>query len=167
MSTLEGSYLSADDFFRASYLPTESAIELEARRPGFVDRSLQDRSAEIASRLIKRYAVPLDLTNPPLAIRRWLVALVTLDCYMALGFDPSTTQDQLIVSRAEDASAQIKEAADAKEGLFELPLRADLSAGGVTKGGPLAYSEQSPYDAKKLQRRGIFGLLFGGRRERY
>ncbi len=39
----------------------------------------------------------------------------------------------------------MKEAADSAEGLFELPLRADLETSGVSKGGPLGYTEASPY----------------------
>jgi hypothetical protein len=45
----------------------------------------------------------------------------------------------------DDALAWLKEAADAKDGLIDLPLRADTTASGISRGGPLAYTETSPY----------------------
>jgi len=54
------------------------------------------------------------------------------------------------------AVAELKEAADSKDGLFDLPLRADTTATGVSKGGPRGYSEASPYtnlDRQRARRR--------------
>lgn len=122
---------------------------------------LEDRSAELNALLIKRYDVAFESPSHPGAVVRWLVALVTYDAYMALGFDPSSQQDAYIEKRAEDALAQAKEAADAQNGLYELPLRVtDPNGSGVVKGGPLFSSERSPYEGHRRdreRRRGVYG----------
>ena len=50
-----------------------------------------------------------------------------------------------ILAEAERAREQMKEAADSEIGLYDLPLLNDVTTDGISKGGPLGYSEQSPY----------------------
>jgi len=138
------SYLTVPEFRVRTVMSNASVDELEVREPGFLDAALSDWSAWIDARLSKRYAAPF--TAPyPIVIRKWLDHLVTPEAYTKLGWSPSSVSDQAIVERATRARDEIKEAADSKDGLFELPLRSDTTATGVSKGGPLACSEASPY----------------------
>lgn len=111
----------------------------------FITQRIAFHTSRIEARLFKRYAVPF-ASPVPRIFADWLVALVTLDMFKRRGFDPTSKQDAEILQAAEAAIAEIKEAADSKDGLFELPLRQDLQGtSGVTRGGPLSYSEQDPY----------------------
>lgn len=137
-------YLTRAAFKLLTVMPAIDVDALETEASGWVDAQLALISARIDSRLRKRYAVPF--TAPaPTAVTDWLARLVTLQCYLRRGVDSTDAQFVQIKADADAATAELKEAADAKEGLFELPLRADTDANGVTRGGPLAYSEQSPY----------------------
>jgi hypothetical protein len=125
---------------------------LEIIEPGWILQQISDASAEIDARLAKRYAVPFSNSSPPLAILRWLTAIVTPLCYFKRGVNPSDAQFAQILKAAERAEAAIKEAADSNTGLYELPLRADSAAGGITRGFPRGYSEASPYVGFTIQR---------------
>ena len=130
---------------------------LERKRPGFVGIALGARSATINARLTKRYAVPFQAhPDTPEIVLVWLTDLVSLDAYKALGFSPSSEQDELIVAAAQAAESQLAEAANAETGLFELPLRETSPGGsGVEKGGPYAYSEPGPYHWLDAQREAV------------
>lgn len=126
-----------------SVMPPE---DVDGHDPAFVDGRIAYHESRITARLAKRYATPFSAANPPKCVVGWLVDLVTLDCYVRRGFNPSAQQDGLIESAARRADAEVLEAANSETGLFDLPLRADtVGASGVTLGGPLSYSEQSPY----------------------
>lgn len=144
-------YLSVAEFRVRTLMPQSSVDELEVREPDFLQTRLNDWSAWMNARLRKRYAVPF-ATPYPVAVLHWLTALVTLDAYGKLGWQPSSESDSAsIITPAGEAKTEIKEAADSKEGLFDLPLRANTTAEGISKGGPLSYSETSPYRWADLQ----------------
>lgn len=144
--------------FRTATIATPANLDqLETRRPGFIAARLAMRTAEINGKLAKRYATPFASPAPTVAVL-WLVQLVTADCYEALGYDTSSQQDAQIMAAATKASEAIDEAADAVGGLYELPLRADMpGSDGVSRGGPLAYSEASPYEWRTLQGEAVRG----------
>jgi hypothetical protein len=80
----------------------------------------------------------------PEAVLRWLTDFVTIDVWDRRGRNP---QDPAMVSakeRYDQAMEELKEASDSKEGLFDLPIAEDADTA-VTTGGPLSYSETSPY----------------------
>lgn len=132
---------------------------LEAKRPGFILLRLVGTTSKINARLSKRYAVPFVAPAPEI-VNQWLTDLVTLDAEKALGFIPSSDQDQTIVDDATKAEAEIKEAADAEKGLFDLPLNEGASpvqTSAVARGGPLSYSEPGPYEWTTLQREAANG----------
>jgi hypothetical protein len=145
-------YLDVAGFRTKSTIPTELVDKLEAKRPGFLTWQLEYHSRKsVDGRLAKRYAAPFDETDPPAHVVGWLVDLVTEMAYEAAGAPPNNPQATPWVARAELARTEIKEAADAKDGLFELPLRDDTTATGVTRGFPLAYNETSPYVWQDVQ----------------
>jgi hypothetical protein len=83
-------------------------------------------------------------TPVPEIVLGWLTLFVTYDAYRKRGTNP---QDPNIASLIEDcktAADEIKEAADSKDGLFDLPTSEDTDSA-ITTGYPLAYSETSPY----------------------
>lgn len=151
-------YQTVIDFRDRTIMPGEDVDELESRYPKFLSNRLDIWSAWLDARLRKRYATPFD-APAPLIVIGWLTALVTLDAYARRGFNPSGEADQAsIIAPADRALVEVKEAADSKEGLFDLPLRQDVPGSGIVNGGPLGYSEISPYVWADLQAR-------SGRRE--
>lgn len=144
------SYLDRDAFANLTTMPVEFVDDIEASSPGWVDAQLSLWSAKIDSRLVKRYAVPF--TAPaPLVVQGWLAQIVTQRAYLRRGIDPTDPQMVTVAADAAEAWAEIKEAADAKDGLFDLPLRSDTDASGIVKTSTLAYAEQSPYVAFDIQ----------------
>lgn len=144
-------YLTLAAFKLLSVIPPEYLDDIETDQAGWTDAQLGRWSDWIDSRLAKRYAAPFG-TPYPGAVTGWLNDLVTFEAYLKRGIDPTDKQTSEIVRRRDTAMAEIKEAADAKDGLFDLPLRADTTASGISKGSPLGYSEASPYVGFELQR---------------
>jgi hypothetical protein len=137
-------YLTFDEFKGLSLMPSGDLDSLEEVSPGWIDSQLAYWSAQIDSRLRKRYAAPF--SSPyPLAVQGWLARIVTVRCYLKVGVRPSDEQFAEIKADADAAIAEIKESADSVVGLFDLPLRADTTSTGVSKGAPMVYSEASPY----------------------
>lgn len=134
-------------------MPSEFITAIETVSPGWTLAQLTLETARIDARLAKRYAAPFALPAP-VCVQGWLAKIVTLSAYLKRGFDPTDRQGQIYIADRDGALAEIKEAADAEHGLFDLPLRADLTASGVSKGFPKAYSEQSPYAFADGQSRG-------------
>ncbi len=137
-------YLTVAAFKLLSVMPAEFVDAIEAVTPGWTAAQLELESARIDSRLRKRYEVPFG-SPAPVEVQGWLANIVTLRAYMRRGFDPTDQQAVQYKADADTAIAEMKEAADSNEGLFDLPLRADSTASGIVKGGPRVYSETSPY----------------------
>jgi hypothetical protein len=137
-------YLTLAEFQALSVIPSEFVSAIETLSPGWTLAQLTLESARIDARLSKRYGVPFQLPAP-ICVQGWLAKIVTLSAYLRRGFDPTDRQGASYIADRDGALAEIKEAADAVDGLFDLPLRADLTTSGVTRGSPKAYSEQSPY----------------------
>jgi hypothetical protein len=135
-------YLTLEEFRLLSVFA--GVNDLEAEVPGWIDAQLEAVSADIDSRLRKRYAVPFG-SPAPHTIRRWLSRLVTRECYLRRGIDPTDPQWTSIEAAATKAEEEIREAADSEGGLFDLPLRADSTSSGVTSPAVLSYIETSPY----------------------
>lgn len=144
-------YLTLTEFKAASVMPDEDVDALNDRYPSFFATQLLNEAAAIDARLRKRYDSPFSAPYP-LAVVRWLAALVTERAYLKRGVDPSDEQMAHIFEAAKEARAEILEAANSVDGLFDLPLRADTSESGISKGAPLSYSEQSPYVGFDRQR---------------
>ncbi len=127
---------------------------VETDSPGFVDMRILIRTSYINARLRKRYGnngtnSTLPFTAPiPEVVLGWLTALVTLDVLRKRGINPNDPQAEMYKTDFDTAMAEIKEAADSKDGLFDLPTGTPDPEDGessVTTGGPLGYAEASPY----------------------
>ncbi len=133
------------DSFRArTAMPGGDVDLLEAREAGYLDATIVGVRAVVYAQLRKRY----DVTFPegvPDIVWRWITMIATPDAYLKRGANPNDDTLKLFEDRATLAYAQIKEAADSTTGLYDLPLLDSGDASAVTKGGPLGYSETSPY----------------------
>ncbi|HSC88275.1 MAG TPA: hypothetical protein VLC09_13425 [Polyangiaceae bacterium] len=139
------SFLTPAEFKLRATLPREFIVACEQVEPGWLQKQLEMKTAWIVARLEKRYG-PWSPPYPEIA-QGWLTSLVTMSVMLRRGFDPEDKQAADFKEEAAAAKSEIAEAANAETGLFELPLRADTTEGGVSRGGPFGYSEQSPYVA--------------------
>ena len=93
------------------------------------------------------YSAP---TPVPEAVLGWittLVSLATLRKHRVPSNDPIV---ELMVEECKTALAEVAQAANSNDGLFDLPMN-DGTDSGVKTGGPLFYSENSPYVGADLQ----------------
>lgn len=126
-------------------MPAADIDAVETMYPGTFVGLASAVSRLFDSRLAKRYAAPFAASVPE-AVKLNVAFVVVAHLWKKRGFNPGSAQDELIEKDRLEALAWLKEAADSKEGLVELPLREDLPSGdGVERGGPLGYSETSPY----------------------
>ena len=83
----------------------------------------------------------------------WLAAMLDVDVWERRGANPQDPSIAMGIAERDAALSEIKEAADAKDGLFDLPTNDAAGDSAVTQGGPLFYSESSPYVWMSQQRR--------------
>jgi hypothetical protein len=98
----------------------------------------------------------------PETVLGWIVAMVTVDVYQKRGVNPQDPMILQCVAAMDGALAELKEAADSKDGLFDLPACEDTDSA-VTTGGPLGYTETSPYVWTDQERRAGRGEDGSGR----
>jgi hypothetical protein len=148
--------LTVAQFKLRSVMPAEDVDRLEVQYPGYLDAVIADIADEIDRQLTKRYALPFTSGEEPRIYLRWISLMVTAEAYQRRGWNPASVENQLIVEGAATARTQVKEAANAVDGLFELPLRASEPAGSnVTKGAPFGYAEAGPYTWTDNQREDV------------
>ena len=144
------SYLDLDEYKEYTVLPAVDIDDVETIQAGWIDRKLRAVSYAVDARLRKRYAVPFSAPYPD-AVCDWVARIMDPLLLKKRGVDAT---DEQFVSIAEDATAareEIKEAADAEEGLFDLPTLDTADASAISKGAPLGYSEASPYVGMDVQ----------------
>lgn len=83
-------------------------------------------------------------TPVPEVILAWLTTMVTVDLWMKRGTNPQDPGIAMQVDEKTRALARLKEAADGKDGLLDIPISEDLDSA-VTTGSVESYSEASPY----------------------
>jgi hypothetical protein len=88
----------------------------------------------------------------------WLVAMVDVAVWQKRGANPQDPTIGEALKERDAALAELKETADSKDGLFDLPLNDQVGESAVRHGGPLMYTEASPYVSADRQE-------FEGRRE--
>jgi hypothetical protein len=135
-------YLTFATFKDRTIIPAPDVDHVEATSPGFIDKRLVVEQSRIDARLRKRYAVPFAEPVPEIVLG-WLTDIVTEVAYRKRGVDPNDAQASEYAADAQRAREELLEAANAVDGLFELPLRQDLPGpSGVSESeGPFGYSE--------------------------
>lgn len=82
----------------------------------------------------------------PEAVLTWLTYLTDWDVLRKRGANANSPNTSNVFEQAQTALAEVKEASDSKEGLFDLPVNDNgMGAQGISSGGPLWYTEVSPY----------------------
>jgi hypothetical protein len=137
-------YISLERFKVLSVMPTEDIDAIEQKTAGWCEEQSNLISREIDARLCKRYAVPFDAPVSTV-VEGWVSKILTPRAYWKRGTNPGDEQTRIINDAAQAAWLEVKEAADAKEGLFDLPRIEGSKESGVVRGGPLVYSETSPF----------------------
>lgn len=152
------------DFRTRTIMPEEDVDDLWAQRPGYLEVAIAGALADITARLRKRYRTPFtdaNGTNPrPEIVVTWQTKIVTPEAYRARGYNPADPTMEWVEKDRERTYEQIKEAADAETGLYDIPLLVTGDATGISKGGPLGSSEASPYSWIDVQAETLNG---GGR----
>lgn len=142
-------YLNSTEYTNLSVLP---ASYIAGVPTDWLTAQLEYWSGMIDARLRKRYACPF-ATPVSHVVRGWLARLLDPVVHRKVGVDATDAQYSDVAQSAADAMAEIREAADAKDGLYDLPLRSNTADTGITRSPTLAYSELSPYTAGHVQRR--------------
>jgi hypothetical protein len=95
-------------------------------------------------------------TPIPEIVLGWLVAIVDVDVWRRRGVNPQDPMIELAVADRTAALAEIEEAANAKEGLYDLPTNDMSGDSTITRSGPLCYTESSPFvGADLIDRAGV------------
>ena len=139
-------YLTVEQFTQRTVAPGAAVSEVEGQYPGWLQIQINSLASLINARLAKRYAVPFDAGSPPEQILNWLTRLVTVQLYFKRGFDPTDAQSAALIADRDAVYAEIKEAADAQNGLWELPLRADSPQGSAVRSPILFSADPSPFE---------------------
>lgn len=137
-------YLTLAEFNLQTLLPDNIVAEIEAVTPGWTAEQLRVVSESFDTRLRKRYAAPFSAPYPTV-LGEWLAHIVSLRAYLKRGVSSLDEQFAEYKAQHDAAYAALKEAADAETGLYDLPLRANTTSTGISKGFPRVYSERSPY----------------------
>lgn len=141
-------YLALSDFILRTPMPPGDVNIVEANAPGKVEAMIYGRQKWIDARLAKRYATPFNQGGRavPEIVLMWLTAIVTPDVFRARGASPGQDdQLQRLDALADAARAEVLEAANSQEGLFDLPTDDSQTGTAITQGSPMAHSEASPY----------------------
>jgi len=130
-----------------------SLVDLCVNKGKDVDWWLEAASAEINMRLVKRYNVDFGAPGPvPDAIIKWLVRLVNVDVLECTGAIPEGRVDDWANEARKQVYAECEKAADAENGIFELPLRNTDALGNsaINKGGPFVKTFLTPHTFWKV-----------------
>jgi hypothetical protein len=80
----------------------------------------------------------------PEIILKWVTTLVTADVFRRHGVNPNDPMMLGLVEEVKQVRLEIEEAANSQTGLFDLPTNED-EASAIDTGGPLGFSDTSPY----------------------
>ena len=143
-------YLPLATFLVMTEMAASDVQLVENKAPGFFEARAALEQARLDARLRKRYAVPFNQNGGPVpaVVVGWLVAIITPSIYRKRGVNAA--QDDMVKKLedlADTALAEIKEAADAVEGLFDLPLLDSGTASAISQGEPMGHGYASPYVA--------------------
>ena len=83
-------------------------------------------------------------------ILSWMTAIAGPDVYRARGVNAADPQIKEVFDAKTEAETQLLEAANGDTGLLDLPVNEDGDSA-ITTGGPLGYTETSPYAWTDIQ----------------
>jgi hypothetical protein len=138
-------YLNLAAFALRTVMPPGDVQLVEQVAPGFIEARSVMWQSRVDSRLRKRYAIPFASPVPEIVLG-WLTTLVTPDVYRKRGCDPTDPHLEQLEKDRDEALAEVKEASDSEEGLFDLPLNEAQQQSAIAVGGPMGTSEASAYD---------------------
>lgn len=150
------SYVTFAELKEGSEFDPAEWDDLNTRRPATVARWLRQTQALIDDPLRLRYAVPFGCTPPSLTPAPAFVPETAKDWQIAL-MDGKFLRSRRTPGAEEaadaDVSAEEKAVRDAiaaaadqdRPAHHELPLRSDATTSGVSKGGPMMLSYNTPY----------------------
>jgi len=137
-------FIDLDTFKDATIAAPEWADEVHARYPTFFAKQFALVSAYMEGRLRKRY--PNAFVEPyPLQLVDWAAHILTYRMMNRRGIDATDEQAEDYRNNHDRAVKEVDEASDSENGRWDIPLRADTTATGITQPEPLGYSETSPY----------------------
>lgn len=148
-------------YFDVEYLRNMGSVpgaELDAFEvsyPNRLDALIEAVSRLMDSYLFKRYATPFKEPVPEV-VKFHGTAILSHQLRVIIGFDPGSKQDEQIIQARTDAFAWLEKAANARDGLVELPLRepepgkGDVS--GVSRRKARAFSFASAIDWHRARR---------------
>jgi phage gp36-like protein len=151
-------YPTLQDVMDLGILLEEDVRWLEERYPGIVLRTSTKVSGTFDDYLSKRYGTPFQAPYPDSLIDH-VAAVVAYRLLVKRGTKAEGTKVAAAEKARDEAMAWVQEAANSKDGLIEL-VRAQSTPRGavaVNRGGPLSYSEASPYSFMDVQRERING----------
>lgn len=125
-------------------MPPNLVDTVEAKFPGIVQGKVRAVSGLFNTKLVKRYPRAFEAPFPE-ALKLQVACVVAFKLWMVLGYNPEGALDQHLKTLHDEAIAWLNEAANGETGLIELPQSEEAMASAVDKGGPLAYTEASPY----------------------
>lgn len=146
-------YLTLAQFRARTMLPAVEVDYVETDSSGFTATRINVAISYIHGRLRKRYGSSLPFASPyPEIILDWITRIVSYEVLRKRGINPQDPSAEMFRADAERALTELKEAADSKDGLFDLPSPEEGDSN-VSTGGPLGSSETSPYVWSTYQRR--------------
>ena len=152
-------YFDVDYLKAMGSVPAAVLDEFEVANPGRIIKIITAVSRLIDSHLFKRYATPF--SDPvPEAVKFHGAAIVSHQLRVIIGFDPGSSQDAEIIQARKDAFTWLASAANAREGLVELPLREpdpgkkDASGVARRKARGFSYPDAMAWHLDQRSRRG-------------
>lgn len=140
-------YLTVQQYRSKSMLPLETLDAIETRQAGWTAEQLELVSSRIYAQLGKRYKQWLDAAKYPTVLGEWIARIMDVRALLKRGVNPEDQQYVTLKEFHDDAWKEITQAANGESGLLDLPAEEGGAVSGIVRGGPLAYSESSPYVA--------------------
>jgi len=115
-------YWDVDYLRTMGSVPGPVLAEFDEANPGRLLAIIESISRLMDSYLFKRYATPFAAPYPEV-VKFHGTQIMSYQLRIIIGFDPGSQQDDQIVKARDAAFAWLEQAANARDGLVELPKR--------------------------------------------
>lgn len=147
-------YFDVDYLSTMGSVPAATLADFEEANPGRLAKMIEAISRLMDSYLFKRYATPF--ANPPEVLKYHGAQILSYQLRITIGFDPGSQQDEQIINARNAAFAWLESAANARDGLVELPLRepapGERDTSGVSRRKARAFSYGAAIDWHRAQK---------------